>query len=61
VSIDDDHARFDRDQVDAHQGDTHPCIDDDSLIEYTVEYIDETRPACSPFDGHPASSLSGRA
>jgi len=30
-----DHKRLDRDEVDAHEGDAHPGVDDDALVENT--------------------------
>jgi hypothetical protein len=42
VSVDrrDDHARFNGDQVDTHERDADPRIDDDTLVEYAIEYVD---------------------
>src|SRR4051794_31400497 len=37
----DDDARLDSHQVDPDQGDSHPGIDDDSLVEHTIEDVDE--------------------
>src|SRR5438093_5281905 len=36
------HARFDRNQVDSHQGHAHPRVDHDSFVEDAIEHVDET-------------------
>src|SRR5207244_3033418 len=52
----DDDAGLNGDEVDAHQRDTHPCVDDDSFVEYPIEDIDQTRAAGCPFNWHRSSS-----
>src|ERR1700704_5550728 len=46
------HARFNGDEVDANQRHAHPRIDDNSLVEYTIENVNETCAAGSSFNGH---------
>src|SRR5262249_24346383 len=52
VDRSDDYARFDRDQVDAHERDPDPGVDDDAFVENSIEYIDEAGAARCPFDCH---------
>src|SRR4051795_11709657 len=61
----DDDARFNRDQVDADEGDANPRVDDDTFVEDPVEYVNETCAAWCTFDSHglpafPLSRLPGR-
>src|SRR5690349_24032900 len=48
----DDHACFDRDEVDTHQRYPYPRIDHDTLIENAIEYVDEGTTTRGAFDGH---------
>jgi hypothetical protein len=48
----DNDTRFNRDQVNANQGDAHPCVDDDPLVENAIEHVDETGSARSSLNGH---------
>src|SRR5215510_1429460 len=47
-----DNARFNGDQVDAHEGHPDPGVDDDPLVEDPIEDIDQTATAGSPFNCH---------
>src|SRR5690242_11409371 len=47
-----DDASFDRDEVDAHERDPDPGVDDDALVEDPVEDIDEAGATCGAFDWH---------
>jgi hypothetical protein len=35
----DDHTGFDGDEIDAHERDAHPCVDDDALIQDAIQYV----------------------
>ena len=48
----DDDARLDRDEVDAHQRDADPGIDDDAFVQDAIENVDETCSTCCSFNGH---------
>ena len=54
VGVDGGHhdARLDREQVDAHQGDPHPGVDDDALVQDAVQDVDQTGATGSSFDRH---------
>src|SRR5213075_3239546 len=42
VDRSDDDARFNRDQIDADEGDTNPRVDDDTFVEDPVQYVNKT-------------------
>src|SRR5262249_59845007 len=48
----DDDPRLDGDEIDADQRHAHPGIDDDSLVQYSIEHVDEAGPAGGPFNWH---------
>src|SRR3982074_3457062 len=48
----DDDARLDRHNVDPDQGDAHPRVDDNTLIENAIENIDKRATARGTFNGH---------
>jgi len=50
----DRHARLDRDQVDTDQRNADPRIDDDTLVEDPVEYVNDTASYGPSLDGHDA-------
>src|SRR5215475_14071990 len=45
-------ARLDGDQIDPHQRNADPCVDDDPLVEYSIEDVNETCTARGSFNGH---------
>src|SRR5215470_4435588 len=47
-----DYARFNGDQVDAHEGHPDPGVDDDPLVEDTIEHVNQTAAAGRPFNCH---------
>ena len=58
VGVDGRHhdARFDGDQIDADERDTDPGVDDDTLVQHSIEHVDEACAAGGPFNGHRSSS-----
>ena len=62
VGIDgrDHDARFDRDQVDADQGNSNPGVDHDAFIQDSIQYINQTGTAGNTFNCHanPPANLS---
>src|ERR1700730_12563597 len=54
-------ARLDGDQIDPHQRDANPCVDDDSLVQHSVENVNKTCAACCAFNGHRDAPCSGRS
>src|SRR6266702_5553803 len=50
VDRSDHDAGFDRDQVDADQGDAYPRVDDDAFVQNAVKDVDETRAAWGSFN-----------
>src|SRR5437667_33877 len=51
-------ARLDGDEVDTNQRDADPRVDDDPLVEHTIEDVDETRTAGGAFNRHRFSNLT---
>src|SRR5581483_7172635 len=47
-----DDPRLNRNQIDADEGNTHPRVDDDALVENAIKDVDETRSAGGSFNGH---------
>src|SRR5262249_51564839 len=45
-------ARLDCDQVDTDQGDSHPGIDHDALVEHAVEHVDQAGRTGRSLYGH---------
>src|SRR5512141_1869673 len=45
-------AGLDRDEVDADERNADPRVDDNPLVEDSIEDVDETCAACSAFNGH---------
>src|SRR5581483_9433132 len=59
VSVDgrDHDARLNRDQIDADEGDAHPGVNDDALVEYPIKDVNKTRTARYPFNSHSGPPL----
>ncbi len=55
-----DNMPFDRDQIYAHQGEAHPPIDDDALVENAVQNVNKgqfTRGSLNPHIELPSGAL----
>ena len=46
----DDDARFEGEKIDADERVSHPGVDDDSLVEHAIEYLDEACAAWRAFN-----------
>lgn len=57
----DDNPCFHRHQLDADERKTNPRVDDDPLVQYAIQYLDEVRTGAHSFDRHHHSPAGGRA
>src|SRR5438552_3650510 len=60
VGIDGGHddAGFNGDEVDAYEGNPHPRVDDDALVEDAVKNVNKTAAACCAFYSHRNNSFT---